>query len=278
MKNNQETIDKYLKNWNLSNPEFVDVESACSDVFIVTTPDGEKAALKIRYGRGIEAEKHGADALNYFKGHGIVKLYKYDDQAHLLEYVDGQMLKSIVDNGNDDKATRIICDVVEELHSSSSKTPPQLKSLENHCAELFKQACLAGASDTLKEAARIGRELLNNQTDIRLLHGDVHHENILMSSRGWLLIDPNGLVGDPVYEFANTFNNPINDRGLTKDVNRINSMANIISSKTGYSRTKILRYAAMHMGLSASWSLSSGDDVRANETIDNCRAILKLVK
>jgi len=277
MKNNRETIDKYIKDWNLANPQFVDVESACSDVFIVDMENGEKAALKIRHGRGIDAEKFGANALVFFQGQGIVKLYKHDDRAHLLEYVDGHMLREVVDSGNDDDATRIICEVIKELHSIPANNPPQLNPLENHCAELFTQASKVDARDELKQAAQIATRLLNEQVNPRPLHGDVHHENILMSGRGWLLIDPNGLIGDPVYEFANTFNNPINDRDLTSDINVINNRADIINSKTGYDRQKILEYAAMHMALSASWNLAHDYQEKAASKIDNCGVIFKLL-
>lgn len=277
MKNNQDIVDKYLNDWKLANPAFIDVESACSDVFIVDMDNGKKAALKIRHGRGIEAERFGANALNFFQGRGVVKLYKSDERAHLLEYVDGHMLRTVVDTGNDNSATQIICDVIGELHSMPLDTPPILNPLETHCAELFTQSAKAKANSELRKAAQIGQELLSDQDNPRPLHGDVHHENILMSQRGWLLIDPNGLIGDPIYEFANTFNNPINDRDLTSDINVINSRADIISSSTGYDRQKILKYAVMHMGLSASWHLSSGHDKTAQKTLNNCGVILKLL-
>ena len=42
-----------------------------------------------------------------------------------------------------------------------------------------------------------------------LLHGDLHHENILQDGAGWVLIDPKGIVGDPVYEAGSFIRNPI---------------------------------------------------------------------
>jgi hypothetical protein len=32
------------------------------------------------------------------------------------------------------------------------------------------------------------------------LHGDLHHENILLGEHGWTVIDPKGLIGDPAFE------------------------------------------------------------------------------
>ena len=42
-----------------------------------------------------------------------------------------------------------------------------------------------------------------------LLHGDLHHENIMHGPRGWLAIDPKGVLGDPGFDAANMFYNPL---------------------------------------------------------------------
>jgi streptomycin 6-kinase len=41
------------------------------------------------------------------------------------------------------------------------------------------------------------------------MHGDLHHDNILCDGNKWKIIDPAGIVGDPVYEIASFIINPI---------------------------------------------------------------------
>lgn len=42
-----------------------------------------------------------------------------------------------------------------------------------------------------------------------VLHGDVHHGNVLnFGARGWLAIDPRGLVGERAFDHANLLCNP----------------------------------------------------------------------
>ena len=42
-----------------------------------------------------------------------------------------------------------------------------------------------------------------------VLHGDLHHDNILRATREpWLAIDPHGLVGDPGYDVGALLYNP----------------------------------------------------------------------
>ena len=42
-----------------------------------------------------------------------------------------------------------------------------------------------------------------------LLHGDLHHDNILQNSGSWLAVDPKGYIGDPAFEPAAYLCNPI---------------------------------------------------------------------
>jgi streptomycin 6-kinase len=45
-----------------------------------------------------------------------------------------------------------------------------------------------------------------------ILHGDLHHDNVLRSARGWLAADPHGVVGDPGYDCGAMLYNPDPDR------------------------------------------------------------------
>jgi streptomycin 6-kinase len=50
-------------------------------------------------------------------------------------------------------------------------------------------------------AVSLFNELLPSQSEPVLLHGDLHHWNILRATRvPWLALDPKGVVGEPAYE------------------------------------------------------------------------------
>ena len=52
-------------------------------------------------------------------------------------------------------------------------------------------------------------ELIGSMAEPVLLHGDLHHDNILAAQREpWLAIDPKGLVGEPAYEVGALLRNP----------------------------------------------------------------------
>jgi streptomycin 6-kinase len=62
------------------------------------------------------------------------------------------------------------------------------------------EALLSGAASQVGifvHCASTARELLSAPRDVRVLHGDIHHGNVLdFGSLGWLAIDPKGLYGE----------------------------------------------------------------------------------
>ena len=68
------------------------------------------------------------------------------------------------------------------------------------CASILVAA--PGHSRALvEEAEGLFAELLASQAAPVLLHGDLHHDNILSATRApWLAIDPKGVIGEPAYE------------------------------------------------------------------------------
>ncbi len=55
----------------------------------------------------------------------------------------------------------------------------------------------------------LGRWLLDTTTAKVLLHGDLHHFNILLDGKRWVAIDPKGVIGDPAFEPAAFLRNPV---------------------------------------------------------------------
>jgi streptomycin 6-kinase len=101
--------------------------------------------------------------------------------------------------------------------------------------------------------------------DICLMHGDFHHYNILSSERGWLVIDPKGVIGPAGYEIGPLMVNPF---GILMDRTQFEVQAkrrvDIIHERTGWAREKILNWALAHSVLSAYWDL----DLDPTETIE----------
>ena len=90
----------------------------------------------------------------------------------------------------------------------------------------------------LKNAVKLFHSLVNsmNSEDEKLLHGDLHHENLVKNKGDWLVIDPKGIIGDRALEPASYIYNPIdklinNDNYLSIINKRIDLFSEILKIK-----------------------------------------------
>lgn len=267
-------LNFYCKAWQLSEPEQI-AQTFTSDVYRVKF-NNDVAVLKILNAKGQEFESKGAAVLRCFNGNGAVRLLNADAGAHLLEFVDGQQLKSLVEQGNDDLATDVLCDVIQKIHSYSGPCPPELISMERNFRSLFEREKLESQDGIYARGAVLARELIETASDLRVLHGDIHHENILKHSiRGWLAIDPQCLFGERTYDLANTFYNPNGFSGLAANPDRIRRLAKKFSKALGIEEKRILQYAFAYGCLSASWCIEDGQSTDA--TLKITREIERLL-
>lgn len=243
----------YLSAWNLSNPRFL-TQTVTSAIYTVTQ-NGETVVLKL-FSLAETEEQTGALALRYFNGYGAVRLLRHDEGAHLLEYADGDELITLVQHGEDEDATRIIAEVIRQLHSvPQDASRDGLFVLNRWFRELFKKAATdkqAGIESIYVRGASVAERLLADPREVRVLHGDIHHQNIRQSTRGWLAFDPKGLVGERTYDCANTLcNPPISE--IVHNESRLLTNATILADALKIDLPRLLAFTYAYACLNASW-------------------------
>lgn len=257
---NKKNLKDYLFAWNLSNPQFL-TQTVTSHIYTVTH-NTETVILKLLALSEME-EQIGALALRYFGGCGAVRLLRFDEGAQLMEYAAGIELVTLVENGEDENATRIIAQVIKQLHSVSQKTPRDgLFVLDLWFMELFNKAAAdrqAGVESIYVRSASLAQRLLAEPREIRVLHGDIHHRNIRQSSRGWLAFDPKGVVGERTYDCANTLCNPAIAEIVFNETRLLNN-AVILADMLALDLSRVLAFTYAYACLNASWSLRAGAD------------------
>ncbi|MFI5426222.1 aminoglycoside phosphotransferase family protein [Aeromicrobium sp. UC242_57] len=72
----------------------------------------------------------------------------------------------------------------------------------------------------VEQAIRLGRSFVDDPDSVgRLIHADLHYENVLAAERApWLAIDPKPVSGDPHYEVAPLLWNRWDEAVATGDV------------------------------------------------------------
>jgi len=257
----------YLATWNLSNPQFL-AQTMTSHIYTVTY-ETETVILKLLSPSETD-EQRGAVALRYFDGRGAVRLLRYDEGAHLMEYAAGDELVTLVERGEDENATRIIAHVIQQLHSVPQNIPHDgLFLLERWFEALFNKAASdrqAGIDSIYVRSASLARRLLVDQREVRVLHGDIHHRNIRKTSRGWLTFDPKGLIGERTYDCANTLCNPEMPE-LVHNETRLLTNAAILADTLALDLSRVLAFTYAYACLNASWWLPRIDTKVAEDIV-----------
>lgn len=241
-------------------------ETPTSRLWSAESPDHGSVVLKILKPYGAD-EIHGVHLMQAMAGQGAAMIFAVAGEAILMEHLPGPPLSDLVRQHRDVEATEILATTAAQIRAA--QVSPGLVPLDHHMRAIFATDDLAFPG--LARAKHLMRSLLDTTPAIRPLHGDLHHDNILNSPRGWLAIDPKGLIGDPAYEFANSFRNPFDCQPLARNPERIQYLAKLYASSTDMPAARILCWAAAHCAISLCW------DIQAGNPLDDDLALLPLL-
>ena len=256
-------LSRAMIRWSLTKSTPV-AETATSWIFRVEQNGRNFAALKILKPLAAAEERRGAMLMNWYGGEGAATIFDMHGDTIFMEWLDGGTLGDPVRAGKDDEGTIAIATVIASLHRPRADAPEGLEPLRDRFQVLFDTDVRTWphtARDLYARANGIALKLFDRPSAQIPLHGDMHHDNVLSSDRGWLAIDPKGLIGDPAYDLANVFINPKGAAHLATDPRRIAARADILSARLNYSRKRILGWAAAHAALSACWELGEGRSI-----------------
>jgi streptomycin 6-kinase len=203
-----------------------------------------------------DEERLGGQLMIWWEGEGAARVLAHHGDALLLERAGGEAsLAHLAHHGHDDEASRIICSVVAKLHAPRNSPPPELVPLKQWFSELEPAAARCGGALAL--SAAVARDLLATQNEVVPLHGDIHHGNILdFGDRGWLAIDPKGLIGERYFDYANLFCNPDHDTATAPG--RFTQRTAVVAEAAGLNPMRLMQWTLAFAGLSATWLLGEG--------------------
>lgn len=243
--------------------------------------DGSDIVLKIGF-PGDREFKTEIDALTIFNGDGAVKLLEADREKAviLLERVTpGIPLSEEVD---DENATRILASVIKKLHKPLP-SPHAFTTIDGWIKELSNFHNKPGGItqplplDLVYKARELFTYLIKTSEPTVLVHGDIHHDNVLSSvSVGWLAIDPKGIAAEPAYEVAAMIRNPYQK---LKNVINLEKMLHrrilILSEELGFNPLRIHQWCLAQTVLSAVWNYAeakgSEHAIRVARTLQKLR-------
>ena len=180
-------------------------------VAAATLENGAGAVVKLSVpGSHLEAE---AICLDSYGGQGAPRLLMHDSDrgAVLMErVVPGTNLTGIPDH----EAVAAVVEVMQKLHRATvpERSLPTVKEWGlgfDRLRQAFDGATGPLPTGLVGEAHQIFNQLTDSMGPVVLLHGDLHHENLLDGGeRSWMAIDPQGVIGEAAYEVGAFLRNP----------------------------------------------------------------------
>ena len=220
----------------------------------------------LKLGPDSEALNREARALKAFAGFGAVKLLEEEKGALLLERImPGQSLKNYFP-AKDMQAVRIVCDVMQRLHQAPLPADSSFPAVSGWLQALDQNWEIPAVY--LRKARNLKDQLLETSASPVLLHGDLHHDNILDKGNGWVAIDPKGVMGEPLYEAAAFIRNPLPEFPNSADVrdmikNRIASFTHIL----GASEKRLEKWCFVQAVLSWVWDREDKTETKNSERL-----------
>lgn len=169
----------------------------------------QQTPIVLKLGLNSKAIFKEGECLRAFSDHGAVKLLAASDGMLLMERaVPGVSLKSYFPK-KDHLATSVVCELMQKLHAVALPSQHHYYHIQDLLTCLDEEVDIP--AKTVSKARQLRDQLLSSTTNDVLLHGDLHHDNILQQGDRWVAIDPKGFVGDPVFELAAFLSNPMPD-------------------------------------------------------------------
>jgi streptomycin 6-kinase len=258
------SVDAASQRWGLTNVQPVSTLSFNFAAF--ATRGDEQVVLKM--GVPDRELKSEMAALRLFNGEGACRLLDCDEEKcwMLLERLKpGVMLVTLE---NDEEATHIAAAVMQRVWRPTPEEDTFIRLSDWFRGLNGLRAQFGGGTGPFHErlVERVERSVKDffaeNHRPV-LMHGDFHHYNILSSERGWLVIDPKGVIGPAGYEVGPFLLNPWGDLIMIDHHRQMTRRRiDILHEHLGFERERIREWALAHAVLSSWWSMESQGEWR----------------
>lgn len=230
--------------------------------------DGTEVVLKI--GMPHKELRTEIDALRLYAGRNSVRLLEADPEKGILlleRLSPGTVLTTLADEANDSQATSIAATVMRglwrpvPLEHDFPTTRDWAKGMQRMRTH-FGGGVGPFPLPLMEEAETLFVELFASASASVVLHGDLHHDNILSAQRSpWLAIDPKGIVGEPAYEVGAMLRNLWPDRHTIAHPGRLlERRAHQLAEELSLDRARVRGWAVSQAVLSAWWCLEDDSD------------------
>ncbi len=249
-----------IAKWSLTDIETI-YENQGRAVYSATSEIYGQVILKINIHDNYLYQEY--ETLKEFQGNYSCKVYDYDEAEHMLleeRILPGTKLR---EEENIDRRLDGFVSVFKNIHNqTASEHETYVDWLTKVYDYLYNNNIDSSFTEKVRKALKIGQEMFEKYPERVLLHGDLHHDNILKDSDGYYkMIDPKGVIGPAIFDIPRFVMNEL-DTDLNKTgAEHIKKVIDKLAELLGYDVSDIRKLFYMEVILGNAWCLEDGEAI-----------------
>lgn len=256
-------LNDAVKKWGLNRCEAI-YQYPTKAVFAAESEQFGAVILKINEDTSLLKSEY--QMLAGLSGEHSCKVYAYDESAGLLleeRIFPGTVLRK---EPSLEKRIRIFTKIFQKIHMPAGEGETYLNWLEQICEYCARNQIAEKLADLAPRARGFCAEMFEKYPDRVLLHGDLHHDNLLLGAGGsYTMIDPKGVIGPAILDLPRFILNELDTEHECPDRQHMGEVIRLIAEQTGYPEADIGKLYFMEVVLANVWCAEDGEEVNWQE-------------
>lgn len=253
-------IETFADKWALSSFQFIPSYSA-NIVFKCYSKKLGHVVLKMGNPSSREIVTE-FNTLKEYNGRRFCKVFEVDIEGGIIleEFVSpGNPLR---DEDSLEKRLAIFCSLYKDLHivsAEENRYPTYTEWVSRITDYMSARQDYKELYMYMKKAKEIYGSVSSLYSQKLLLHGDFHHDNILLGNNGeYVIIDPKGVIGDPVFDVARFILNEFGDEINNDLYKKINDILYILEKKLSIPNIILRKCLFVETTMGICWCIEDG--------------------
>ena len=266
-------LESYIEKWNLRELRALE-STATAKLFRCRQKGAPDRELVLKLFSEIGSLDEGNGSYFLLKNSNIcTELINYTPEAQLLAFVEGENLYQFSRQAREAHATEIFIDLINLLERGLTEEEAKLTRVSDLFGVLETTSIPTEYQEEVKIGLSLSKSLQQQSKAEMLLHGDLHHENIIGTKEGgFKVIDPKALVGEVEYELATVLKNPWGYSEVSHCAQSFERRLKELCLGLKLDQSKVAAYCYVHLCLSICWAINSGS------CPEHQHSVLKLAK
>lgn len=269
-------IQEYSNKWKLTCLQFIHSSSLKCVFFCYSELYGD-VVLKI--GKPCKELYTELNTLLEYNGSRFCRVFASDIETGIIIEERIQPGNTLWEGASLDQRLSVFCSLYNGLHIAPKKTeiyPTYIEWISRITDYMSRRQDCKDLYLHMKKAEDLCLSVCSIYSEHMLLHGDIHQDNILLGKNDeYKLIDPKGVVGDPVFDIAQFIWNEFGDETNDDVYKKINYILNTFEARLKIPYRILIKCLYIQTTMCECWMVQDGSTPSFNkincvETILQC--------